>query len=62
MENTGRLEQLRQLLTATWDGDLIDKTDRAALVDSGLAIQKEGWNLISAEGIKCLVDLGILKP
>ena len=58
---TGRLEQLKQLTTATWDGNLISKQDRTELVKSGLAAKAEGWNFITAEGIRALNNLGLLK-
>ena len=55
------LEQLQQLLTATWDGNLISKSDRSELVKSGLAARAQGWNFITADGIRMLDNLGMLK-
>jgi hypothetical protein len=59
---TTRIEQLEQLTTATWDGNLISKTDRDELVKIGYAEKCNGWNFITANGIIVLTNLGILKP
>ena len=53
-----RIEQLQQLTTVTWDGDLISKTDRDELVKCGFAKRVLGWNYITEEGIRTLVFLG----
>lgn len=55
-----RLEQLIQLLTVTWDGDLIHKTGRDGLVKRGLAINRDGWNVITPEGIGVLESIGAI--
>ncbi len=57
---TARLDQLTQLTTATWDGDLISKADRDSLVKDGLAIRKSGWNIISGKGIELLNLINVL--
>lgn len=57
-----RLEQLKQLLKVTWDGDLISKTDRDKLFQSDYCRKYEGFNYITDKGIRTLVDLGELKP
>lgn len=61
MENA-MLEQLKQLRTATWDGNLISKQHRDELIKAELAEKKDGWNFLTAKGIKYLIDLGQLKP
>ena len=56
------IEQLRQLITCTWDGNLISKYDRDQLVKAGLAERANGgWNFITAKGVEYLVTLGYLK-
>jgi hypothetical protein len=57
-----RVEQLIQLAEVTWDGNLISKSDRTALCEAGLAVQRDGWNVITPMGIMYLVNLGLLKP
>lgn len=60
MENS-RIEQLVQLRTVTWDGDLISKSERDALVKCGYVERCCGYNFINAEGVKVLVNLGALR-
>ena len=50
------LFQLVQLITATWDGDLISKRHRDELVKVGLVESVNGWNIITPDGLK-LLDL-----
>ena len=58
----GRLEQLWQLACGiVWDGDLISKDDRNGLVEAGFAGKEQGFNFITAEGIRHLIMLGILR-
>jgi hypothetical protein len=60
---SGRIEQLLQLLRLTWDGDLISKAERDTLVGLGLAQNfGDGWNLITSQGVKYLYDLGFIHP
>lgn len=54
-------EQLIMLRTATWDGDLISKSYRKELVKLGFVEQAYGWNFITSEGIKYLLDNKLLK-
>lgn len=55
------IEQLQALCMLTWDGNLISKDARTALVKAGLAQQFEGgFNLITAKGIQYLYDLHLL--
>lgn len=56
------IEQLKQLLAATWDGNLICKDYRDNLVKNGLAQRAYGYNWITEKGIKYLVNLHLLKP
>lgn len=54
------IEALRQLKTATWDGNLISKSARSALVKKGLVIEFNGWQVVSQEGLAVLETLGYL--
>lgn len=55
------LEQLRQLLRAVRDGDLISKPARDALVERGYAARARGWNVITAGGMALLDTLGVMR-
>jgi hypothetical protein len=55
------LEQLRQLRTATWDGNLVSKQARSSLFRKGLATSFNGWQVITQEGLAILDTLGELK-
>ena len=55
------IEQLAQLTTLTWDGDLICKPHRDELVKAGYAERINGFNLITANGILVLNNLGIIR-
>jgi predicted transcriptional regulator len=56
------LEQLTQLKTVTWDGNLISKDYRDQLVKAGLAERTNGgWNFITAKGVEYLFNLGVLR-
>lgn len=55
------LEQLQQLRTTTWDGNLISKDARTCLVKCGYAQQAEGWNWLTKAGVEVLINLGLLK-
>lgn len=57
-----RIEQLKQLATVTWDGNLISKSNRDELVKSGLATRFNGWNWITLEGVRTLENIAILRP
>ncbi len=43
----------------TWDGNLVSKTQRDALVSSGLADRWNGWNFLTQEGVEAAVAGGI---
>jgi len=56
-----RVEQLKQLISITWDGHLISKSDRDKLIKAGLAQRGWGWNWITEKGVEYLVNLGLIK-
>lgn len=53
-------ETLMQLFVhgPTWDGNLISKSERDALVDAGLADRWSGWNYLTQEGVEAAVAGG----
>ena len=56
-------EQLKCIFRwATWDGDLISKASRDALVKAGLVQCVNGWNIITERGAKLVVENGWVKP
>jgi len=57
---SGGLEQLIQLLTIVWDGDLINKGERDELVNLGFAQRSSGFNIITPDGIEYLKKSGII--
>jgi hypothetical protein len=59
-ENSGALEQLKQLINTTWDGDLISKSERNKLREQGLVTSCEGFNVVTAEGLKRLTELRLI--
>jgi len=59
---TATLEQLLQLKTVTWDGNLINKSARDELVWDGYIFKKDGHNFLTSKGVEVLSDLGYLKP
>jgi len=61
ISKSGFAEQLIQLMTSTWDGDLISKDHRDALVKCGYVVRGSGFNIITTDGIRVLLDLGILR-
>jgi len=58
---SANLEQLKQLTSVTWDGNLISKTARDELVKTGLVARVKGFNYITEDGIKTLLSLGEIK-
>jgi hypothetical protein len=57
------IEQLQQLSTATWDGNLISKHERDMLVKNEYAIRASGgYNVITPKGINTLIQLKKLHP
>lgn len=53
-------EQLKQLITPTWDGNVVSKALRDKLVVLGHASQKEGFNFLTASGVNACRVLGFL--
>lgn len=51
---------LMQLMCVTSDGDLISKSDRTWLVDAGLAIRGNGYNMITPKGVMYLEELKLI--
>ncbi len=56
------IEQLKQCMSATWDGHLICKSDRDQLNKHGLIMRVGGFNIITKKGIRTLLALGLLRP
>lgn len=54
-------DQLRQLTSPVWDGNLMDKYSRDRLVKAGLVDRALGWNFLTPKGIEFCVTLGILR-
>ena len=54
------LEQLHQLRTITWDGNVISKAARTSLHKKGLVVRFNGWQVVSEEGMAVLSVLGKL--
>jgi hypothetical protein len=42
----------------TWDGNVVSKSERDALVDAGLCDRWEGWNFLNEAGVKAAVSGG----
>jgi len=59
---SGLLKQLKQCVTATWDGDITDKMSRDILYKRGFLIRCNGYNSLSEKGLGILAELDILKP
>jgi hypothetical protein len=55
-----RTEQLKQLTKATWDGDLISKSDREELVKCGYVFKVNGWNLVTENGLRVAHNLKLI--
>lgn len=61
MNILSQIEQLEQLRTATWDGDLVSKSCRDELVKYGYSTKSaHGWNIITPAGLDCLHALNRL--
>jgi len=54
-------EVLMQLFVQgpTWDGNLVSKSERGALVEAGLADRWDGWNYLTQEGVEAAVAGGM---
>jgi hypothetical protein len=57
---SSQLEQLTQLVSPTYDGNVISKSLRSDLVIMGLAARWNGLNFITQAGMCVLDTLGIL--
>jgi hypothetical protein len=55
------LAQLDQLITVTWDGNLLSKDARDELVRRGLVQRHHGWNWLTREGIELAEHYKFLK-
>jgi len=55
-----QIEQLTQLISPTYDGNVISKSLRSELVDMKLAARWNGLNFITQAGVCVLDTLGIL--
>lgn len=55
------MEQLLQLKQPVCDGNLISKAARDELVRDGMAGRIDGWNFLTADGVRVLRVLGFLK-
>ena len=54
-------EALQQLITVTWDGNLLSKATRDWLVERGLVQRFDGFNWLTTRGVEHCVTLKILK-
>ncbi len=54
-------QQLSQLRTVTWDGDLIGKSVRDWLVEKGFVQRHHGFNWLTSKGIEYCEMLHVLK-
>lgn len=43
----------------TWDGNLVSKQERDAMVQSGLCERWDGWNWLTGEGVEAAVAGGL---
>ena len=55
------LEVLRQCRCAIWDGNLVSKSARSALLNKGLITVFNGWQVITQEGLAILDTLGEMR-
>ena len=55
------LAQLKQLVTVTWDGNLLSKDARDELVRRGLAQRWNGWNWLTQDGVALAEHYKIIK-
>jgi len=60
--NNAHIEQLKQLVKVTYDGDVIGKDIRDDLVRKLLAQRAHGYNWLTQKGVEYLVNLKILVP
>jgi hypothetical protein len=51
-----------QCMTVRWDGDVESKRERSNAVAQGWIVQHNGFNVITPEGIKMLLERGLIRP
>ena len=56
------IDQLKQLRTLTWDGNLISKYHRDWLFKNGYIQRRDGWNWITSKGVHFLVQEKYIAP
>jgi hypothetical protein len=56
------IKQLNQLKTITWDGNLMSKGSRDALVELGMVARHQGWNFLTQKGVQQLIEDAQLLP
>lgn len=54
------IQQLAQLATATWAGDLISKQATYSLMDRNLVYRADSWYMVTELGLTKLIDSHIL--
>lgn len=55
-------EQLRQLCSGpVWDGNLLDKSARDWLFNNNCVHRADGWNFLSAAGVKLASTFGMIR-
>ncbi|MGL5008606.1 MAG: hypothetical protein ACRC6I_01885 [Paracoccaceae bacterium] len=61
MKDIYKCDVLMQLFVTgpTWDGNLISKSQRDAMVDAGLAERWNGWNFLTVAGVEASVAGGL---
>jgi hypothetical protein len=58
-----RTATLKHMLSGPiWDGNLISKSDRDALVEAGYVDRVMGYNFLTTAGVALCITLGLLKP
>ncbi len=54
--------QMLQLITVTYDGDIIGKKNRDELERMGYVQRAQGFNWLTKKGVELLVEKGLLRP
>jgi len=57
-----QMDALKQLTSVVWDGYLISKSARYDLMDKGLVVKVQGFQVISQQGLAVLEHLELLRP
>ena len=58
---TPEIATLKQLVTPTWDGNLISKSARDKLIRGDLVTRVHGWNFLTPRGVEICIALGLLR-